>query len=80
MVVTSVTRPWPGMLQADPGVTRDAHNVFRLFVHETQRVFHDRLVNGDDKAYFNQIMSEMASKHFSEVCLCRPLHVAAVWN
>ena len=28
----------PGMLQADPGVIRDNHQIFRLFVHETQRV------------------------------------------
>ncbi|KAL8568337.1 Dynein heavy chain 6, axonemal [Nucella lapillus] len=55
-----------GMLQADPGVIRDNHQIFRLFVHETQRVFHDRLINNEDKMYFHQIMSEMASKHFSE--------------
>ena len=56
-----------GMLQADPGVIRDNHQIFRLFVHETQRVFHDRLINNEDKFYFHQIMAEMASKHFGEV-------------
>ncbi|XP_070183890.1 dynein axonemal heavy chain 6-like, partial [Littorina saxatilis] len=55
-----------GMLQADPGVIRDNHQIFRLFVHETQRVFHDRLINNEDKFYFHQIMAEMASKHFGE--------------
>ena len=55
------------MLQADPGVIRDNHQIFRLFVHETQRVFHDRLINNEDKFYFHQIMAEMASKHFGEV-------------
>ncbi|KAK7497834.1 hypothetical protein BaRGS_00010968 [Batillaria attramentaria] len=55
-----------GMLQADPGVIRDNHQIFRLFVHEVQRVFHDRLINSEDKHYFHQIMSEMAGKHFGE--------------
>ncbi|XP_059155726.1 dynein axonemal heavy chain 6-like isoform X2 [Physella acuta] len=55
-----------GMLQADPGVIRDRPQIFRLFVHETQRVFHDRLINNEDKMFFHQIMSEMASKHFGE--------------
>ncbi|XP_055873384.1 dynein axonemal heavy chain 6-like isoform X2 [Biomphalaria glabrata] len=55
-----------GMLQADPGVIRDRLQIFRLFVHETQRVFHDRLINNEDKMFFHQIMSEMASKHFGE--------------
>lgn len=57
------------MLQADPGVIRDRPQIFRLFVHETQRVFHDRLINNEDKMFFHQIMSEMASKHFGEVCI-----------
>ncbi|XP_012945205.1 dynein heavy chain 6, axonemal [Aplysia californica] len=55
-----------GMLQADPGVIRDRLQIFRLFVHETQRVFHDRLINSEDKMFFHQIMAEMASKHFGE--------------
>ena len=56
-----------GMLQADPGIIRDRPQIFRLFVHETQRVFHDRLINSEDKMFFHQIMAEMASKHFGEV-------------
>ena len=56
-----------GMLQADPGVIRDGKQVFRLFCHESQRVFHDRLINHDDKTYFHQMLAEMASKHFGEV-------------
>ncbi|CAH1788942.1 unnamed protein product [Owenia fusiformis] len=55
-----------GMLQADVGVIRDNKQMFRLFCHEAQRVFHDRLINHEDKFYFHQIMAEMAGKHFSE--------------
>ncbi|CAI9575528.1 unnamed protein product, partial [Staurois parvus] len=53
-----------GILQCDPGTVRDQMQIFRLFCHECQRVFHDRLINSEDKQYFHTMMSEMASKHF----------------
>lgn len=57
----------PGLLQADTGVIRDGKQVFRLFCHESMRVFHDRLINNEDKKYFHTMLAEMASKHFGEV-------------
>lgn len=57
-----------GVLQADPGLIREHDHIFRLYCHECQRVFHDRLVDSHDKTYFNTMLSEMASKHFSKVC------------
>ena len=56
-----------GILQADPGVIRDGKQIFKLFCHEALRVFHDRLINLDDKNYFYAMLSEMSSKHFGEV-------------
>ena len=56
-----------GVLQADPGVIREHDHVFRLFCHECQRVFHDRLIDKTDKKYFYGILSEMSSKYFSKV-------------
>uniref|UniRef100_A0A6Q2Z4C9 Dynein, axonemal, heavy chain 6 n=1 Tax=Esox lucius TaxID=8010 RepID=A0A6Q2Z4C9_ESOLU len=53
-----------GMLQCEPSTVRDQTGIFRLFCHECQRVFHDRLINNQDKTYFNTIVSEMASKYF----------------
>ena len=58
-----------GILQADTGVIRDNKQVFRLFCHEAMRVFHDRLINKEDKGFFYSILSEMAGKHFGEVRL-----------
>ena len=55
-----------GILQADPGTIRETKQMFRLFCHEALRVFHDRLINLDDKNYFYNILSEMSSKHFGE--------------
>lgn len=56
-----------GVLQADTGVIRDGKQIFRLFCHESMRVFHDRLINNEDKMYFYQILADMANKHFGEV-------------
>ncbi|XP_051785909.1 dynein axonemal heavy chain 6 [Erpetoichthys calabaricus] len=53
-----------GILQCEPGTVRDQKQIFRLFCHECQRVFHDRLINNEDKGYFNSILSEMAGKYF----------------
>ncbi|XP_040273964.1 dynein heavy chain 6, axonemal [Bufo bufo] len=53
-----------GILQCDPGSVRDQSQIFRLFCHECQRIFHDRLINSEDKQYFHTMLSEMASKHF----------------
>ena len=61
--------PSAGITQADVGVIRDTPQITRLFYHETLRVFHDRLINHEDKDYFYEILAEMAQKYFSEVCV-----------
>uniref|UniRef100_A0A9J7X309 Dynein, axonemal, heavy chain 6 n=1 Tax=Cyprinus carpio carpio TaxID=630221 RepID=A0A9J7X309_CYPCA len=40
-------------------ILRDQTQIFRLFCHECQRVFHDRLINNEDKTYFHTMTSEM---------------------
>ncbi|CAH8560243.1 unnamed protein product [Schistosoma turkestanicum] len=55
-----------GVLQGDVNVIRNKQSISRLFYHEAQRVFHDRLINQEDKMFFNQILSEMAQKYFGE--------------
>ncbi|XP_053335345.1 dynein axonemal heavy chain 6-like [Clarias gariepinus] len=54
-----------GILQCEPGTVQDHNQIFRLFCHECQRVFHDRLINNEDKTYFNTMICEMANKHFN---------------
>ncbi|KAL4640265.1 dynein heavy chain 6, axonemal [Arapaima gigas] len=53
-----------GMLQCEASTVREQNHIFRLFCHECQRVFHDRLINNEDKMYFNTMLSDMASKYF----------------
>eukprot|EP00049_Salpingoeca_infusionum_P016632 m.342064 g.342064 ORF g.342064 m.342064 type:complete len:4133 (+) comp16119_c0_seq2:317-12715(+) len=54
-----------GILQADPSSVRETEHIFNLFTHECMRVFHDRLINYEDKGFFNAILAEMAHKHFN---------------
>ena len=49
-----------GTLQADPGTTRENLQILRLFYHECLRVFHDRLVNKEDKSYFYFLMRDVS--------------------
>nr|KAF6307771.1 dynein axonemal heavy chain 6 [Myotis myotis] len=53
-----------GILQCDSTTIREEIQIFRLFCHECQRVFHDRLINNEDKQYFHSILTEMANKYF----------------
>jgi dynein heavy chain len=53
-----------GILQVTPESIADKDSVARLFYHEAQRVFHDRLINLEDKRYFHTILSEMSGKFF----------------
>ncbi|XP_069560973.1 dynein axonemal heavy chain 6 [Brachyistius frenatus] len=53
-----------GILQCESSRVSDNTQIFRLFCHECQRVFHDRLINTQDKTYFNTIIFEMASRYF----------------
>lgn len=55
-----------GVLQADSSVIREEVNVFDLFCHESMRVFHDRLINLEDKTYFCNILAEITSKQFGK--------------
>ena len=57
-----------GLLQADVGNIREAKQIFRLFLHESLRVFHDRLVSSEDKSSFYSILVELSAKFFAEVC------------
>ena len=63
-----------GVLQTSPLVIRDKASLSRLFYHECSRVFHDRLVDDADRMLFYTVLSETASKYFSEVrCKSLPL-------
>lgn len=54
-----------GILQANNMYYNQENQILRLFYHETTRVFHDRLINLEDKAIFRQLMNDVCLYHFN---------------
>ncbi|CAH0547855.1 unnamed protein product [Brassicogethes aeneus] len=61
-----------GITQADPGTMREERAITRLFYHECLRVFHDRLINVEDKSYFYFLMKEICNRNFGTPVLMLP--------
>lgn len=61
-----------GILQADSGTMREEKEFLRLFYHECLRVFHDRLINLEDKTYFYLLMREICGRSFGTPVLDLP--------
>lgn len=55
-----------GFLQADSATYNTEIQLLRLFYHETTRVFHDRLINAEDKTYFIKLMGEVCQERFEK--------------
>lgn len=55
-----------GILQADSSSYTLPAQILRLFYHESMRVFHDRLINEEDKSYFKNLMQETCIKYFND--------------
>ena len=50
---------------ASPKQCNSKQALVRLWLHESLRVFHDRLVDDQDKAHLRSILLEMVGKHLS---------------
>ncbi|XP_057658316.1 dynein axonemal heavy chain 6 isoform X1 [Diorhabda carinulata] len=61
-----------GVTQADPGSMRTEVATLRLFYHECLRVFHDRLINIEDKSYFYLLMRDICNRNFGSPVLDLP--------
>lgn len=56
-----------GVLQADTTSYTTQIQILRLFYHESMRVFHDRLINEEDKSYFKNLLKEISLKFFDSI-------------
>ncbi|KAJ3083598.1 Dynein heavy chain 6, axonemal, partial [Rhizoclosmatium hyalinum] len=54
-----------GILQIRPVNIQSKIDIVKTFCHEASRVFHDRLINESDRAYYNKLLSELVEKNFS---------------
>ncbi|XP_072930463.1 dynein axonemal heavy chain 6 isoform X2 [Epargyreus clarus] len=64
-----LSKSMQGVLQADAAYMRMPQSMLRLFYHECLRVFHDRLINIEDKSYFYHLMSTVCQKNFQQPIL-----------
>ncbi|KAK9295362.1 hypothetical protein QLX08_010308 [Tetragonisca angustula] len=53
-----------GIMQADASGIKQPSEMYRLFYHESLRVFHDRLINVQDKSYFYRVLNDICMNTF----------------
>ncbi|XP_054451580.1 dynein axonemal heavy chain 1 [Pteronotus mesoamericanus] len=71
-----LSKVFQGMLMADPAKVEDKVQLLRLWYHENCRVFRDRLVNEEDRSWFDKLLEshmEGWKVSFSEVCPFQPI-------
>uniref|UniRef100_A0A803V8V9 Dynein axonemal heavy chain 12 n=1 Tax=Ficedula albicollis TaxID=59894 RepID=A0A803V8V9_FICAL len=56
-----------GCLLIKKSAVENKHVMIRLFVHEVFRVFYDRLVEDDDRAWLFDLVKDIVKDHFKEV-------------
>ncbi|TPX75806.1 hypothetical protein CcCBS67573_g02914 [Chytriomyces confervae] len=54
-----------GILQVRPATCQAKLDIVKTFCHEASRVFHDRLIDDSDRAYYNNLLSGLVDKNFS---------------
>ena len=59
-----VSRVIQGCLMIVPSASLGSNDVVRLWAHETFRVFHDRLVDDDDRAWFLEVVRTYIGTYF----------------
>ncbi|XP_026758308.2 dynein axonemal heavy chain 6 [Galleria mellonella] len=67
-----LSKSMQGVLQANAAYMRAPQGMLRLFYHECLRVFHDRLIDTQDKSYFYHLMSTICQKNFQQPILDVP--------
>ncbi|XP_029455356.1 dynein heavy chain 1, axonemal [Rhinatrema bivittatum] len=71
-----LSKVFQGMLMADPAQTENKLLLLRLWYHESCRVFKDRLVNDEDRVWFDELMQEIMKEFdskFEEVIPQQPV-------
>jgi dynein heavy chain len=61
-----ISKVFQGILMIRPRKCGNAETMARLWVHECQRIFYDRLVNSDDHEWFKKTITDMMSRHLKQ--------------
>ncbi|CAG9323486.1 unnamed protein product [Blepharisma stoltei] len=59
-----VSKVFQGLLMGKPRTLNNPDMLINLWIHETMRVFHDRLINKQDKRWFTEMVTKMLGQHF----------------
>ncbi|KAK7819786.1 hypothetical protein U0070_012392 [Myodes glareolus] len=71
-----LSKVFQGMLMAEPAKVEDKVQLLRLWYHENCRVFRDRLVNEEDRSWFDDLLEtqmEELEVAFNKVCPFQPI-------
>ncbi|MEW5314022.1 MAG: hypothetical protein WDW38_005550 [Sanguina aurantia] len=58
-----LSKVFQGLLMATRAAVPSKEIMARLWIHESCRVFHDRLISIEDKEYFKRMLTELVTKH-----------------
>ncbi|EDL24804.1 mCG3819, partial [Mus musculus] len=71
-----LSKVFQGMLMAEPSKVEDKVQLLRLWYHENCRVFRDRLVNEEDRSWFDELLEAQMEEFgvaFNKVCPFQPI-------
>ena len=60
-----VSKVFQGLLMTRPNLVKEPEQLARLWLHESSRVFYDRLINEEDRDWFRQLVVELLGRHFN---------------
>ncbi|XP_050682817.1 dynein axonemal heavy chain 1-like [Leptidea sinapis] len=61
-----LSKVFQGILMMDPHLVKDEDDVIRLWYHEHQRVYQDRLVNDEDRKWFTKLLDTKIKTEFGK--------------
>ena len=60
-----ISKVFQGLLRANREYFDSRDSITKLWVHEVNRVFHDRLINEEDREYFHKLVDDKLISQFS---------------
>jgi dynein heavy chain len=64
--VRHLTNVFQGLLTAKPEIIKEPDNMVKLWMHEAERIYGDRLVNAEHLAIYRAFTAELVGKSFSK--------------
>ncbi len=64
--VRHISKVFQGILQAQPVQFSDPEKLIKLWIHESERIYCDRLVSEEDIKDYKKMMSEKVKNHFTK--------------